>query len=491
MLIRFRTPQGMKRVELGDSATFGDLRAALEREVGIKPQDQLISTTPTHQPQIIEAPNQKSLADLGVRHGQMLHLIVPAGWTSSDKQATTSSSSSNGTKQAKAFSTRTPRSTTLATSAYVNDPEARKKDQGPTFMPYQQWVLKRQKENANQPWNIDRTFPKFTPAKHSGHIAFKDMPENAVLRLQKFRHVDGISFQDPQCGEVFTRKWQTAPEKQRAAIMFGTYIPEPTKVDKVEGAIRAQVVALYEPPQRGKGDGVKILSDPNEDNVLEMADALGLEPIGWIITTLPRGGKQYKGDLLMSGAEIIQAARFQWRFRNIRDNSRFVTMVLGFNKQGEIEPQSYQVSDECVALVRDGLLEAGSGVGFVQPCHAPGKDIYMPAIISENKRVSPGDDFLPDAMLVPVRSSQPYHPKHKFRFIHFPSDGGPDKFRGHLQHHRGKTAHVMFSDFNLLLALPNFIGLDLARKVAEAVASETALDAATQRLLDAKLAPFR
>ncbi len=109
--------------------------------------------------------------------------------------------------------------------------------------------------------------------------------------------------------------------------MIGNYIDEPADT-KMEGGIRAQVHAIYEPPQEGLPAGVRFLRDPNEKVVHELAARLKLEPVGWIITTLHREGAKYGGKVFMSSAEIRQAARFQNRYKNEDGHSRFVTVVL-------------------------------------------------------------------------------------------------------------------------------------------------------------------
>ncbi len=60
----------------------------------------------------------------------------------------------------------------------------------------------------------------------------------------------------------------------------------------------------------------------------QMAARLKLEPVGWIITTLPREGAKYGGKVFLSSAEIRQAARFQHRYKDENGHSRFVTVVL-------------------------------------------------------------------------------------------------------------------------------------------------------------------
>lgn len=90
--------------------------------------------------------------------------------------------------------------------------------------------------------------------------------------------------------------------------------------------------ALYYPPQKLKPDGVQLSRNSTEKYVVQIAAACGLEPVGWVITTLPRSGEQYGGDMLMSGAEIRQAARFQDKWaKDDHGHSKFVTMIIQRN----------------------------------------------------------------------------------------------------------------------------------------------------------------
>jgi hypothetical protein len=101
---------------------------------------------------------------------------------------------------------------------------------------------------------------------------------------------------------------------QKAAVLFGQYQDEPEET-KNPGAIRAIVHALYEPPQAyTPAGGVRFLRDIDEDNVHQIAETCGLVPVGWVITTTERKGSKYGGDVIMSAAEVQQAARFQQRY---------------------------------------------------------------------------------------------------------------------------------------------------------------------------------
>ena len=101
---------------------------------------------------------------------------------------------------------------------------------------------------------------------------------------------------------------------------------EPTE-HQTEGAVRAEVSGIPMPPQEMLPDGVLVLEDPYLDAIVRVAGAMGLEPVGWAVTTLPRTDDKH-GEVFLSGSELRQAARFQERFGNRHGHSKFVTMVI-------------------------------------------------------------------------------------------------------------------------------------------------------------------
>ncbi|KMS93409.1 hypothetical protein BVRB_031770, partial [Beta vulgaris subsp. vulgaris] len=149
---------------------------------------------------------------------------------------------------------------------------------------------------------------------------------------------------------------------------------------------------------------------------LKIAADLGLEPVGWAVTTLPRDDPAYGGEVFLSAREVRQAARFQLKYCDKLGHSRFVTMVFQYNKQGHIEPKAYQISDQGVALERDGIIEEGSKIGFLKPRIAKKGDL-LSSVIYKNKVVKPGDDFLPDELLVKVVPMKPHNPQPGFKFL--------------------------------------------------------------------------
>jgi nuclear protein localization family protein 4 len=66
------------------------------------------------------------------------------------------------------------------------------------------------------------------------------------------------------------------------AWLYGYYSEDPNFPE----GVRVNVEALYEPPQFGEINGVQVLNDPYETKVDRIAEALSLEKVGWIFTSI-------------------------------------------------------------------------------------------------------------------------------------------------------------------------------------------------------------
>ena len=64
--------------------------------------------------------------------------------------------------------------------------------------------------------------------------------------------------------------------------LYGYYSMDPNFPD----GVRVNVEAIYEPPQVGSKDGVQVLDDPFHFKADMIAEALTLERVGAIFTTL-------------------------------------------------------------------------------------------------------------------------------------------------------------------------------------------------------------
>jgi len=215
-----------------------------------------------------------------------------------------------------------------------------------------------------------------------------------------------------------------------------------------------------------------LIKDPREEIIDKVIAACGLERVGWTITTLPRGGQEYHGDIFMSGPEIFTAARFQEKYKNLNTGySRFVTLITHY---GHKEAQGFQISDQGVAMIRQGLISPDEDRGFMKSNEAPAK-VYLPAVINENKRIVPGEKFLPDALLVNVIATLAKNIRPMFQHIHFPPNGTLEHLNKHMIYHKDKPKHIALSDFNLLLFLPQIMDVDLVCQIAVCVSRKELL----------------
>ena len=98
-------------------------------------------------------------------------------------------------------------------------------------------------------------------------ICSKCQPSAVTLNRQSYRHVDNIMFENAQLVERFINYWRVTGH-QRVAFLYGRY---QTYLDVPLG-IKATVAAIYEPPQEGSKDHVRLLPDPKKELVDEVGD---------------------------------------------------------------------------------------------------------------------------------------------------------------------------------------------------------------------------
>ncbi|EHB08021.1 Nuclear protein localization protein 4-like protein [Heterocephalus glaber] len=172
-------------------------------------------------------------------------------------------------------------------------------------------------------------------------ICTKCQPSAVTLNRQKYRHMDNI--------------------------LYGRY----TEKKDIPLGIRAEVAAIYEPPQIGTQNSLELLEDPKAEVVDEIAAKLGLRKVGWIFTDLisedTRKGtvrySQNKDTYFLCSEECITAGDFQNKHPNIcrlssdgHFGSKFVTAVATGGPDNQVHFEGFQVSSQCMALVRDECL---------------------------------------------------------------------------------------------------------------------------------------
>lgn len=197
-------------------------------------------------------------------------------------------------------------------------------------------------------------------------ICSKCQPAAITLQRQKYRHVDFVQFENHFIVERFLDYWRKTGN-QRLGYLYGRY-----EYHKgVPLGIKAVVSAIYEPLQVSTKSSIELVQD--EDEVVnDIATKLGLRKVGWIFTDLvpldiSKGTvKHFRGNVnshFLSAEECIMAADLQNRHPNPcrmspegHFGSKFVTVVVTGDSRNGIHSDGYQVSDQCMALVRDDCL---------------------------------------------------------------------------------------------------------------------------------------
>ncbi|CAD1476881.1 unnamed protein product, partial [Heterotrigona itama] len=196
-------------------------------------------------------------------------------------------------------------------------------------------------------------------------ICSKCQPSSITLNRQTYRHVDNVMFENPSLVERFLNYWRSTGH-QRIGFLYGRYEIH----TDVPLGIRAVVAAIYEPPQESTKNSIRLLPDEKEAVVDELAHLLNLKRIGWIFTDLiadiKKGTVKHVRNIeshFLSAQECIMAGYFQNKYPNpcrFSPNnyfgSKFVTVCVTGDEKNQIHMEGYQVSNQCMALVRDSCL---------------------------------------------------------------------------------------------------------------------------------------
>uniref|UniRef100_A0A665WUN1 Nuclear protein localization protein 4 homolog n=1 Tax=Echeneis naucrates TaxID=173247 RepID=A0A665WUN1_ECHNA len=232
-------------------------------------------------------------------------------------------------------------------------------------------------------------------------ICTKCQPSAITLNRQKYRHVDNIMFENHTIADRFLDFWRKTGS-QRMGYLYGKY----TEHKDIPLGIRAEVAAIYEPPQNATQNSLELLEDPKAAAVDEIAAKLGLCKVGWIFTDLlsedTRIGTvrftRNKDSHYLSAEECITAGYFQNQHSNpcrlSRDGhfgSKFVTVVATGGPDNQVHFEGYQVSNQCMALVRDECLLPCKDVPELGYAKESSPEQYVPDVFYKITTTFPKD----------------------------------------------------------------------------------------------------
>lgn len=306
-------------------------------------------------------------------------------------------------------------------------------------------------------------------------ICSKCQPNAITLNQQTYRHIDNVVFENPNLVERFLNYWRTTGH-QRIGFLYGKYEIH----SDVPLGIRANVVAIYEPPQESTRDSVRLLAGERENIVDELASKLGLRRVGWIFTDLLAEDTQ-KGTVkhvrsidshFLSAQECIMAGMFQNQHKNpcrFASNgffgSKFATVCVTGDANNQVHMEGYQVSNQCMALVRDNCLiptKDAPELGYVKESsdkqYVP--DVYYKEKDSYGNEVPRLARPLPvEYLLLDVPASTPMNPYFTFNSDtskrHFPVENR--MVDGHIQDFNSLSSYLsQFTPQEFLTAISDF-----------------------------------
>lgn len=295
------------------------------------------------------------------------------------------------------------------------------------------------------------------------------LPTAVTLQHQGYRHVDHLEYMNRPEVDNFVKYWQSSLDMvtQRCGLMYGYY-----REDKnYEDGCRAVLEGIYEPPQMPINDSVQMLDDPKKPLVDMITARLGLEPIGWIFTALPR-------EEMLTSAEVGTIARLQLEHQtDIHFTkyalSKFVTCVIRPDPEqgGNPTPNCFMVSDQCCSMVRDNLMKESPDPKY---CYLrdQAKDEILPQVLESGKHTT---KFEPDWFLVRVNDGAPRKVRSMFKHATFPRENRqPPQKRDDVKAYFKKLSSSepswsRFADFHLILYLAHEYDVDTASAICDAI----------------------
>uniref|UniRef100_A0A8C1VTP4 Nuclear protein localization protein 4 homolog n=1 Tax=Cyprinus carpio TaxID=7962 RepID=A0A8C1VTP4_CYPCA len=334
IVVRVQSPEGMKKITLTKRETAAAFLKKVAKEFGFSSNGFSVYLNRNKTGEILS--QNKTLSLLKIKHGDMLFLFPSSAGPSSENMDTI------------------------------------QEDEIDQYLSKQEGKIYR---------NRDPQLGKFVALENisckiksgcEGHppwpegICTKCQPSAITLNRQKYRHVDNIMFENHTIADRFLDFWRKTGN-QRMGYLYGRY----TEHKDIPLGIRAEVAAIYEPPQIGTQNSLELIEDPKAEAVEEIAAKLGLRKVGWIFTDLLSedtriGTVRYtrnKDSYFLSAEECITAGHFQNQHANAcrlspdgHFGSKFVTVVATGGPDNQVHFEGYQVSNQCMALVRDECL---------------------------------------------------------------------------------------------------------------------------------------
>uniref|UniRef100_A0A8C2L690 Nuclear protein localization protein 4 homolog n=1 Tax=Cyprinus carpio TaxID=7962 RepID=A0A8C2L690_CYPCA len=404
IVVRVQSPEGMKKITLTKRETAAAFLKKVAKEFGFSSNGFSVYLNRNKTGEILS--QNKTLSLLKIKHGDMLFLFPSSAGPSSENMDTaqphtsssypsfpSSSSSSSSLSPCLTFHTALE---TPFDEDYLNhlDPPVK-------HMSFHAYIRKLTGGADKGKFVALENISCKIKSGCEGHppwpegICTKCQPSAITLNRQKYRHVDNIMFENHTIADRFLDFWRKTGN-QRMGYLYGRY----TEHKDIPLGIRAEVAAIYEPPQIGTQNSLELIEDPKAEAVEEIAAKLGLRKVGWIFTDLLSedtriGTVRYtrnKDSYFLSAEECITAGHFQNQHANAcrlspdgHFGSKFVTVVATGGPDNQVHFEGYQVSNQCMALVRDECLLPCRDVPELGYAKESSTEQYIPDVFYKDK----------------------------------------------------------------------------------------------------------
>eukprot|EP00435_Cladocopium_sp_Y103_P023593 s2461_g5.t1 len=239
-----------------------------------------------------------------------------------------------------------------------------------------------------------------------------------------YRHVDTLSIINVPEMENFIGYWNGVlleNAMQRTGFMYGYYLED----KNYDEGTRAIMEGIYEPSQEMVGEIAEPLTDDQEmSRVNRIAEALGLECIGWVFTSLP-----LEDDLLLSPEEVLRIARLQNEHSTDAHFTRyvlskFVTCAVRPDPANNGAPSvnPFMVSEQACAMLRDGILSSAPSERRACLVREAKPDELIPDFVVEGRS---DKKIATDFFIVRVNDTAPKKHQRMFTHADFPRENRP------------------------------------------------------------------
>jgi hypothetical protein len=201
---------------------------------------------------------------------------------------------------------------------------------------------------------------------------------------------------------------------------------------------------IYEPPQEHASSGVTLADDPQEAKLVDtIAQALGVQKVGWILTVTPKDERDY----ILSSHEVVRAAhQHADAIKQYGDAGKsFVTVKVSTDEENAVHFEAFQVTDQAVRLVQNDLIKPPK-----DPKLVVAKQEVIMARAGAGRKDSPEID--PDVLIKPIAVKNHTGPL----ACNFEIENRPEQpqnmtaLKRHLTQFKSKPFLLAVSDFHFI-----------------------------------------